>query len=91
MAAPPLVVDLITKVVVLAAGAGTVAAVGDMILAFAMTIFTSVEEGEVTRVVMPFKSVVLAISIFAVVPFKLLANGVEVGAEWCRLKQVDLK
>lgn len=87
IAAPP--------IVVLAAGVGDIAvgtmAAGDMALAVAMTICATVEEVDVVLVAMPFMPGMLAISIFAVVPFQLLDRRDGLGAEWYSSKHAVLR
>lgn len=73
-----------SPIVVLAAGVGDIAAgsiaVGDIAFAVSMTI-CAIEEVDVVLVAMPFIPGILAISIFAVVPFQLLDRGVVFSAD----------
>lgn len=82
-------------IVVLAAGFGDIAvgtmAAGDMALAVAMTICATVEEVDVVLVAMPFMPGMLAISIFAAVPFQLLDRRDGLGAEWYPSKHAVLR
>ena len=81
-----------SPIVVLAAGVGDIAAgsmaVGDIAFAVSMTMCAIVEEVDVVLVAMPFMPGILAISIFAVVPFQFLDRGVGLSAECNSSNQV---
>ena len=87
IAAPP--------IVVVAAGVGDIAAgpiaVGDMAFAVAMTICATVDEVDVVMVAMPFIPGMLAISIFAVVPFQFLNRRDGLSVEWYSFYHVVLR